>query len=91
VGSFYSYTQGAKYWVTEQFQKYVSSSTYHTLKIYSSTGTLLSTQQKVASSTAGGQPQQFYLGRGGDSGTTSGSYIYMDNVKLDFSGACPTP
>ena len=91
VGSFYSYTQGAQYWVTEQFQKYVSSSTYHTLKIYSSTGTLLSTQQKVASSTAGGQPQQFYLGRGGDSGTTSGSYIYMDNVKLDFSGACPTP
>ena len=91
VGSFYSYTQGTQYWVTEQFQKYINASTYHTLNIYSSTGTLLSTQQKVASSTAGGQPQQFYLGRGGDSGTTSGSYVYMDNLKLDFSGSCPTP
>jgi len=63
------------------------SGSAHTLKIYSATGTLLSTQQKVSDPSATGGPTAFTIGRGGDSGTTAGNFTCTDGYVLAYQGA----
>jgi hypothetical protein len=63
------------------------STSAHTLKIYSNTGTLLSTQQKISSPTDTGGPTKIGVGRGGDSGTTAGTYTCTDGLVVQFEGA----
>lgn len=66
------------------------SGTMHKMSIYDSDGsTLLAAMQKSAYPTTPTNPDQFHLGRVGDSGTTAGSYIYISNWKLSYAGTFP--
>ena len=86
VGSFYSYTQNTWYWISLQFV--LGPSAYHSMSIYDTSGTLLSTQKKLSVATT--LPNQFTLGRGGDNGTPANLWCW-DNVVIDTEngGAFP--
>lgn len=91
VGSFFNYTQATWYYFTMQFQSYVSGSTFHTMKIYDTSGSLLSTQQKVAFVGHAGSPTSLGIGRGGDSGTTASQHVCYDGLSLQWEGAAVYP
>lgn len=66
------------------------TSTMDKMSIYDSDGsTLLATMQKAAYLTTPNNPDAFFLGRIGDSGTTAGSYVYTSNVKISYAGTFP--
>lgn len=61
----------------------------HKMSIYDASGTLLVAMQKSSYPTTPTNPDQFDLGRVGDSGTTAGDYIYISNVRINLAGTFP--
>lgn len=59
---------------------------FHLLKICDSSGTLLSTQGKLASATTPAQPSNVNIGKGGDDVSAAGIFGYVSNPIYDFSG-----
>ena len=88
TGKFFNYTADTWYWVTAQFQEYMSGSSVHTLYIYDVSGNLINYQTKSADSSNPSKPNKFFLGRGGDSGTPS-ALVYYDNLVADTNGSFP--
>jgi len=86
VGTAFNYTANVWYWVTEQFQMYVNSSSMHSMNIYDSSGNLLSAQKKYSATYGTVKPNFIYIGKAGDTGTPN-SLIYYDNFIADTTGA----
>lgn len=82
IGSKFAYTAGTTYFIELQFLEH-SGTNYHTMWIYDSSCTLLSTQQKVTAAGGSTPPTGFNIGRG-DSGTAS-FFSYYDNVVADYA------
>lgn len=60
--------------------------TFHTVKIYDQNCNLLSTQLKLASANSPSAPNNFELGRGGDSNASGiNSFWYSDNLFIDYA------
>ncbi|HYY73010.1 MAG TPA: IPT/TIG domain-containing protein, partial [Candidatus Bathyarchaeia archaeon] len=93
VGSFFPYTANKWYWVSEQFQAYVSSSSMHSLAIFDCGTpqtpvlpcTQLSLQKKFTATFGTVKPNFFVVGKDGDTGTPS-NFVYYDNLLGDTTG-----
>lgn len=84
TGSKFSYTISTWYYITIQFKKYIDGTTKHSFNIYDTSAGLLSAQTKAAQSSSPSAPNEFTLGRGGDSGTPTAS-VWIDGLSLDYA------
>jgi len=77
TGSYFNYTPNTQYWICTQYV--AGSGHFHSMTVYNSSGVQVGGMTKVNEGT-NSLPNMFYLGRGGDSGTTGAEYI--DNLVL---------
>jgi hypothetical protein len=90
---FFPYQVNTWYWVTAQFNEYVDGTTMHFVQVYDTSGNLLCTEGKFASSVNPHVATEWLMGRGGEgAGTSPGQTTCYDNFVMDYTtGALQIP